>query len=228
MLRWLPRIVLAALLSGVAAFLWFYLPSREVVRITGVSVKYMDSTGWFDSEVSSSAVAVDSRDVRFINAVRPDNDIRIFRNENTDWGFPWYFKFDAGELEGQAQKYALAPADQPAWVVVTHYGVRFTLLAMYPNAISMRPAEGPDELLIPWFNIAFLLVLGALVLWVYWRIRRFKEDRIDPVIDRIDLHLDDAAAAVDSRADALAGRATTLGGRVSRWLASWRPKDRRR
>jgi hypothetical protein len=213
MLRWLRRILVTIVVLVVGLFLYYYLPSRDIVRISGTQVKYMDSSGWFDSEVSSSANAVESRDVRFVNAVMPDGSIRVYRNENTDWGFPWYFKFDSGEIDGKAAAMVSTP-DRPVWVVVTHYGWRLPLLAQYPNVIHIRQATGPDELLIPWFNIAFLSVLGFILFWIGFRVWRFKQETVDPVLDRIDENLDSAADAIDRRTD----RLTKAPGGIISWI----------
>jgi hypothetical protein len=89
-----------------------------------------------------------------------------------------------------------------------YYGWRSQLFSIYPNAVSIRPADGPDMRLIPWFNIVFLTLLAGFFLWI-WRLWvNFRERRIDPVID-------DAAETWDRIDD----RADEARGRLSRW---WR------
>jgi hypothetical protein len=204
----LKRILLGILVLLAGLFLYHYLPRHDIVRITGTEVKYVDNDGWFSTESApATGGPIASRDVRFINAVWPDGEVRVYRNEDTDWGFPFYFKFDSGDLSAEAQALQSA-ADNPLWVVVTHYGWRLEIFGKYPNAIAMRKAASPDEFIVPWFNIFFLAGLALLLAWVGYRLLRFKEETIDPVIDRIDASLDDAAEAVDRRADALAGGAS--------------------
>lgn len=209
-----------------AAFLQHYLPSHDIVRITGTDTKYIDTSGWFDTE-APGAIPERSRDVRFINAAFPDGSVRVYRNEDTDWYFPWYFKFDSGDLQAVAQS-LVSSAENPVWVVVTHYGWRITYITKFPNAVAIRRASGPDEFIIPWFNILFLSGLAFLIGWIVWRIRRFKRRRIDPVIDRIGENLEEATGVVGSGADAVAARATGIWGRLRRWLDSWKPKPRPR
>ena len=91
------------------------------------------------------------------------------------------------------------PVYAPHWVVVKHYGWRIPLLSMFPNALAIRDAEGPEESLLPWFNVV-LLSMMALILGVIWRIgvilgRRF----VDPVIVDIDGELDEAGEAISRR-----------------------------
>ena len=37
----------------------------------------------------------------------------------------------------------------------------------FPNATKVKPVDGPDVQLIPWFNIVFLIVFAA-VFWAIW------------------------------------------------------------
>ena len=166
-LRLLPLLVLAI-------FLHFYLPGHDVVRIVGTEVNRMDRPAPAAAEEGAPAPVPTTRDVRFINTVRPGGAPAVFRNEDTDWSFPWYFKFDSGNLQAQAQD-QISTKESPRWVVVTHYGWRIEILSMFPNAVDIDEAEGPDETIIPWFNIVFLVLLAAalIALWTAWR--RFLE-----------------------------------------------------
>ena len=63
----------------------------------------------------------------------------------------------------------------------------------------MKPVDGPDVQLIPWFNIVFLTVLGVILITI-WRLwRNFRMRRIDPVLEDI-----------DDAGDAARGRTTGL------------------
>jgi len=165
-LRWtlklLPLLLLAVLLH-------YYLPGHDVVRIVGTEVNRMDSQAR-PGDTSGLPGAVVTRDVRFINAVGADGRPAVYRNEDTGWGFPWYFKFDSGNLQAVAQDLISTQAD-PRWAVITHYGWRFEIFSMFPNAVDIDLATGPDETIIPWFTIILLLLLavGWLLLWRAWR-----------------------------------------------------------
>lgn len=171
----------------VAAFFHYWLPQHDTVRIVDIDVARMDTGG---SDAQGNAL---TRDVRFIYAIFPSGREIEYRNEDTDWGFPFYFKFDSARLANQAANLKSTEAD-PKWVIVRHYGWRVPWLSMFPNAISIRPASGPDDSPFPWFNVIFLtsLVLGFLVLrrlFIMWRRRH-----VDPVIQRIDREADETSA----------------------------------
>lgn len=178
----------------VAGFLHYSLPSRDVVRIVGTDVVRNDVER---RDAQGNAVTL-TRDVRFIYAKWPDGGDRVYRNEDTGWGWPPYLKFDTANLAAEATD-RVSTSEAPDWVVVKHYGWRIPLFSMFPNALSIRGATGPDEPLRPWFNVIFvsLLVLGALIA------RRLAiilfRRHVDPVIDDIDREFDERAGAVAGR-----------------------------
>ena len=199
------------------AFLHHYLPSHDIVRVVGTEVKRMDVESPGGDTPGAGAVA--SRDVRFIEAIWPGGAPRVYRNEDTDWNWPPYFKFDSSNLAAEAGDLA-STKEAPVWVMVTHYGWRIPVLSMFPNAIQIRKADGPDEAIIPWFNIVALTILGAVTLGLYRRISRFKDRHIDPVLEDVGDAFDGASDYVDAGAD----RATGLWARLRRWLGG---RDRR-
>jgi len=152
-----------------AAFLNFYLPSTEVVRVTGTDVKRMDA-----KRPGSDGVA-HTRDVRFISAMDFDGDGPMtFRNEDTGWGFPFYFKFDSGDVTTVVQN--ILAADPSVPVAVTYYGWRIQMLDWYPNAVTVRRVS-PDYVPIPYTTIVVLVLLAALAAWLFLRIRRWRRAR---------------------------------------------------
>ena len=186
-MRW-PRIVLIAvvvLLFG--AFLHYTLPQRDIVRITGTEIIRQDFSGLnriFYAQGDSGNATVESRDLRLINSVRPSGEVMVYRNEDTGFGWPPYFKLDSADLHAEASN-LVSTAAEPQWVAVTHYGWRSRLLTTYPNAVSIRPVAGPDVTLIPWLTIVILLGL-AVVGFMAWRIwERFEDRVIDPIRDRM-------------------------------------------
>ncbi len=180
---WLIRIVPVLLLGVLLAY---YLPTHDIVHIAGTDVKRMDvdnkHPGWDQPDAGTRKDV--TRDVRFIYAEWPDGRPRVYRNEDTGWSFPFYFKFDSADLAAKAE--ALAKREDNPYVVVTKYGWRLKVLSLYPNAVKLREVEGPNALIIPWFNIIFLslLAVGLLYVWLAWR--RFKKKRIAPVIDKVE------------------------------------------
>ncbi len=132
-----------------------------------------------------------TRDVRFINTVTASGRVRVYRNEDTGWGWPPYFKFDTANLQAEAADLR-STAAAPQWVVIRHYGWRNEFLSVYPNVVSLRPVDGPDVRIIPWLNIILLTLLVAVVWALYVRWRRFRQARIDPVLDDMGDNLDEA------------------------------------
>ncbi len=177
-----------------AAFLHYGLPSRDVVRIVGTDVVRKD-VGRRDAQGNRVTV---TRDVRFIYAKWPDGGDRVYRNEDTSWGWPPYFKFDTADLAAQATD-RVSTAEAPDWVVVRHYGWRIPVLSMFPNALSIRPASGPDESPLPWFNIIFITLLVLSVLIVRRVLIILFRRHVDPVIEEIDREFDDRAGAIAGR-----------------------------
>lgn len=168
----------------VGAFLHYVLPKQEVATVTSAYNRFVEP-GEIRGlrSLSASDAAAQGRpgvDVFFINARSRDGDLLEFRNEDTGFGFPPYFKFDSATLHNQAQE-AVSTAETPKWMVIRYYGWRLPFVSMFPNAVSMRPAESRDMTLIPWFNIVLLTLLVAAA-WAVWaRLRRWRALRADPV-----------------------------------------------
>ncbi|MEM7729390.1 MAG: DUF1523 family protein [Pseudomonadota bacterium] len=204
-MKYLKHIPALLLFTIGAVLLNYYLPDRDVVQIVGTEVKRIDvgSGAPFWDRADIGTVEGATRDVRFINAQTESGRSRVYRNEDTGWGFPPYFKFDSGDLTAEAQ--GLAKQDGQ-WVAVRHYGWRIKMFSIFPNATSIRRVSGPDALLIPWFNIVVVALL--LTLWfLIWRaIRRWKARRIDPTLDAVGDRIGDTARDVGTAVDAGADR----------------------
>lgn len=185
-MRW-PRIIallVVALLLG--AFAHYTLPQRDIVRITDTDIIRTDFSGFnrmFYAQGDSGAAQTDNRDLRIINTVRANGRDLVFRNEDTGFGWPPYFKLDSADLHAEASRLARESTGQ--WFAITHYGWRSNVLSIYPNAISIAAVAGPDVRLIPWLNIAILLVLAGLAFFV-WRVwERFEDRVLVPIGDRM-------------------------------------------
>ena len=185
-IAWTARIIVFLVIAG---FLHYTLPQREIVRIVSTYEERQDFGGWtsifWASAPSASAQGSTSRDVLFIQSVKADGSTMVYRNEDTGWGWPPYFKFDTADLQTEAAD-AISTREDPRWYAVRSYGWRSNLFSIFPNALSMRPVESPDVRLIPWFNIIFLTVATLIVLTI-WRLwRNFRQSRIDPWVDDIE------------------------------------------
>lgn len=197
----------------VAAFLHYTLPQRDIVRITGTYNRLTEvganSIFYASPDSGTTTNTVDRRDIRFIEAVYPDGGPMVYRNEDTGWIWPPYFKYDSSNLQAEATN-AISPKDKPEWVAVTHYGWRLPIFSIYPNAVKIKAVAGPDVRLIPWVNIVVLVLLGLLVLMLWRMWAQFKERMIEPAMDDLNNTLD----AVDARADAARDRARGFWGRL--------------
>ncbi len=187
-LKWATYLVVLLALAG---FLHYSLPSRDVARIVGTDVVRQD----VQVEDAQGNSVTRTRDVRFIYAKSPDGGDRVYRNEDTGWGWPPYLKFDTADLAAQATD-LVSTAESPKWVVVRHYGWRIPILSMYPNALSIRPATGPDEELFPWFNVVLIALLVLAVLIVRRLLILFFEAHVDPGVEALEREYDDRVGAV--------------------------------
>jgi uncharacterized protein DUF1523 len=221
-MRYVKWTLIGTVVLLVFSFLQYTLPQKDVVRITGTEVIRQDFSGWnriFYAQPDAGNVEGVNRDLRLINAVYPNGKVIVYRNEDTGWGWPPYFKFDTSNLQAEAAD-LVSTRDAPRWAVVTHYGWRVIFWSVYPNAMSLREVDSPDVRLIPWFNIIFLTLLALIGLRIYRMIQRFREKRIDPVLEDIG----EAFDTVGDHADAAQERASGLWGRFQAWLNTWRSK----
>ena len=154
----------AATIAIMGLFLHYNLPRTDVVQITGTDVKRMDGKATQDG--------AGTRDIRFLNAVTGDGKIRVYRNEDTGWGWPPYLKFNSADLTAEAQNLIQKP--EKPWVRVRYYGWRIKVFSLFPNAISLKVVD-KDYTHIPWFNITFILLLAIGLVFVLRVIRRFVE-----------------------------------------------------
>ena len=196
--KWLVILVIVTFLGSI---LHYTLPQRDVVRILDAYEKRMDvaSNSFFWAQADAGTLATDTRDVRFIDTIRPDGAVMVFRNEDTGFGWPPYFKFDSSDLSAQAKQLASNEADAQ-WVAVRHYGWRNKFFSIFPNATKVKEVKGPDVFLIPWFNIVFLGIIFLFLFWIWRLIRRWKTKNVDPITDKIGDELEDISETVGEHA----------------------------
>ena len=219
-MRWFLTVL--GVIFGVAVFLFldYALPSRQTVRITNTYNRLTEigANAFFYASPDTGTVqnAQGQRDVRFINATRPNGKPYVYRNEDTGWIWPPYFKYDSSNLHAQATDLKSTAAD-PRWVNVTSYGWRISWLSIYPNAISVRPVAGPDVRPFNWPAQLILALIGAF-LFLIWRMwNQFRERTIDPAVRSADEAWDRLDARADAARDHIASEASEAQGRVRRW-----------
>lgn len=193
---------IAALL--IFAFLHYTLPQTDIVRIVGTENRRMDlgENSWFWAAPDVGTGSGASRDVFFVNAVYPNGKTMEYRNEDTGWGWPPYFKMNSSSVNTEAKELQ-STAAAPKWVAVTHYGWRNQLFTIFPNVISLRQVEGPDVRIIPWISILLLTLLAGLLFMIRRMWLQFRERMIEPAVieaqetfDHIDARADRAKAGI--------------------------------
>jgi Protein of unknown function (DUF1523) len=220
-IKWGLRI-LAVLIVG--AFLHYTLPQRDIVRIvdTGNRITQIGAN-WIFYSIEDTGTGVETnttRDIRFIDAVYPDGDsVMVYRNEDTGWFWPPYFKWDSSTLQAEATNLR-STNDAPVWVAVTHYGWRIPLVSAFPNAVSITRVEGPEVTLIPWVNIILLTFIAFAIFMVRKMWLQFRERMVDPTLADVGETFDAAGA----RVDAVQKEARGAFGRFGAWLNTWRAK----
>ena len=206
----------------------YALPQHDIVRVVNTYQERQDLNDWtriFWAQPDDQSATLVNRDVQFIQTVkrktflfgfipRDATEVMVYRNEDTGWSWPYYFKFDTANLQTEADD-LVSTAENPKWAVMTHYGWRNEYFSAFPNAISIRPVSGPDVTIIPWFNIGFFVVLMVGLAFIRAMWRQFRERTVDPIIDSAGHHVDEVQAEVAEQK-----------GRFSRWLGTWRGKDK--
>ncbi|MEZ5772634.1 uncharacterized protein DUF1523 [Defluviimonas denitrificans] len=219
--KWTFLTVIALIVVG---FFHYTLPQHDVVRVVGTYQERQDLSDWtriFWATPDDQSTGLINRDVQFIQAVKANGKEVVYRNEDTGWNWPPYFKFDTANLLARAQD-MISTSDNPKWAVVTHYGWRNIYFSSFPNAISIKPVAGPDVTIIPWFNIFFFVFLAVILLMLRRMWLQFRERSIDPVLE----DMGEAWDSVEDRAGAAATEARGVWGRFKAWLGTWRGKPR--
>ena len=180
-------------------FLHYTLPQHDIVRVVNTYQERQDLTDWtriFWSDPDDQSGTLTNRDVQFISTIKTNGKPMVYRNEDTGWRWPPYFKFDTATLQTQADDLR-STAEAPKWAVVTHYGWRIPLFSAFPNAVSITPVEGPDVTLIPWVNIIIFAVLIFISVMIRKMWLQFRERMVDPAL----ADAGEAWDSVEARAD---------------------------
>jgi hypothetical protein len=147
------------------AFLDYFLPHHAVLRIVGAETR---------RPVGGSKTNAAAHDVFYVFAedVETKNP-HVFRNEDTGWGFPFYFKFNSADLQAVAQSIA----GERGTALFTYYGWRIQIFSVVPNVTNIKRAAADEETPFPWFNLAFaVIILGGIAWFVLW-FRGFRSRR---------------------------------------------------
>lgn len=162
--------VLAGLLLLVfIGVLAYALPQHRVVHVDGYEVKRVDGTA--PGSGGSPVPPVRGSDVYFIHSSNTEGtEVFVYRNEDTRFGFPWYLKFDAAEVQGRAQ---LLGQKEGQLALVTYYGWRMPVFKLFPNAVDVEAWDSTEEP-FPVFNTVFLAALVLLAGIIFWKLRKLR------------------------------------------------------
>lgn len=151
--------------AGPVAFLVYFLPHHGVLRIVGSETRRPLGSGKSDKA---------THDVFYIYAEDLETKKpRVFRNEDTGLGFPWYFKFNSADLQAVAQSIA----GERGTALFTYYGWRIQIFSSTPNVTNIKRAAPDEELPIPWFNLGFAAVVIGGTAWLGFWIRGVRKRR---------------------------------------------------
>lgn len=145
----------------------YAFPAYETTTVTGMEVRRMDKDG-----LISAANPADGevRDVYFLFTEQPENKkVMVYRNEDTGWGLPFYFKFNSADLQAKAQAFA----NEKQLVEIKYYGWRINWLNEFRNIVSIKPLAEGDTGSNPWvsyilyafFALTFFLSVQVIRGW---------------------------------------------------------------
>ncbi|GAA8442394.1 DUF1523 family protein [Helicobacter pylori] len=146
--------ILTAIFLVLMLLVSYCMPHYSAAVISGVEVKRMNEN---ENTPNNKEVKTLARDVYFVQTYDPKDQksVTVYRNEDTRFSFPFYFKFNSADIS------ALAQSLVNQQVEVQYYGWRINLFNMFPNVIFLKPLKENAEMSKPvfsWILYALLLV----------------------------------------------------------------------
>lgn len=136
----------------------YAMPSYEETMVTGMEVRRMDKDGVISK---SNPADGEVRDVYFLFTKRPDEGkekVQVYRNEDTGWGLPPYFKFDSADIQAKAQAYS----NENKLVQIKYYGWRINWMNEFRNIVAIKPLEEGDTVSKPIVSYILYVLLAFL------------------------------------------------------------------
>ncbi len=141
-------------------WLHYTLPRYTAAGITDAGAKRTEGAPLREATEGRTAL-----DTYFVYVTHEDGSVGVFRNDDTGWGWPPYFKFNAAELQADA----VALKGQK--VLFRYYGWRVQMLGLFPNILAVSPA--PEKIPgISWARLFFFTVWWAVVILLFPRFYR--------------------------------------------------------
>ncbi|QGM81503.1 DUF1523 family protein [Otariodibacter oris] len=124
----------------------YAFPSYEQTVITGMEVRRVDKDGPISKSNPEDGPV---RDVYYLFTENPETKkVMTYRNEDTGWGLPFYFKFDAALTQAKAQAFA----NDKKLVQIKYYGWYISWLNEFRNVVSIQPVEEGQSQSMPWIS----------------------------------------------------------------------------
>ncbi|WP_164859449.1 DUF1523 family protein [Helicobacter pylori] len=152
--------ILTAIFLALMLLVSYCMPHYSAAVISGVEVKRMNEN---ENTPNNKEVKTLARDVYFVQTYDPKDqkNVTVYRNEDTRFGFPFYFKFNSADIS------ALAQSLVNQQVEVQYYGWRINLFNMFPNVIFLKPLKENAEMSKPVFSwILYTLLLAGFFISV--------------------------------------------------------------
>ncbi|WP_448917369.1 DUF1523 family protein [Haemophilus sputorum] len=132
----------------------YAMPSYDETYVTGMEVRRMDKDGVISK---SNPADGEVRDVYFLFTESEPNKVMVYRNEDTGWGLPPYFKFGSADIQAKAQAYA----NEKQRVQIKYYGWRINWMNEFRNIVSIKPLLEGETVAQP---IVSYVLYGVIVL----------------------------------------------------------------
>ncbi|ACA32166.1 DUF1523 family protein [Histophilus somni] len=133
----------------------YVTPHYDVTKVTGVEVKRVDKDGPI---TKANPADGPTRDVYYIYTQKPNEEnVMVYRNEDTRWSFPFYFKFGSADLQAKAQSFSV----DHKLVEIKYYGWRLVMFDEFRNAVSVKEVSADTEAshsILAYVFYAFLLI----------------------------------------------------------------------
>lgn len=159
-LKYLFLTIILCTFLGLFALVNYATPSYNITYVKGIEVKRVDKDGPI---TKSNPADGPTRDVYYIYTQKPDQNekVMVYRNEDTRWGFPFYFKFASADLQAKAQSFYT----DNQLVQIKYYGWRLKILNEFPNAVSIKAATPEEKPSSPIFAyiLYFILLIGLIL-----------------------------------------------------------------
>jgi hypothetical protein len=155
-------------LIAVVSGLWldFYLPEKGIATITGVEVKRVDKDGPIGKENPADGPTMD---VYYIYTAQDGEKVRVYRNEDTRWSFPFYFKFNSADVQAKAKTLEF----EKKLARISSYGWRINMLSTFPNITSIDVVDSPDASTFTFFRWFWFALWAAGLGYIALFLKRY-------------------------------------------------------